>query len=114
MICEVACVFNELVASGKELENKLFQMDILCKWLHLARYQKTKNLQERTIQIKAEKKNNQEIPKIERLIILELLTYLRTKTEGLCTTKPDEVMFCDKDQTKDIAFMPTLTTAYTD
>lgn len=38
MICEVACVFNELVASGKELENKLFKMDILCKWLHLARY----------------------------------------------------------------------------
>lgn len=59
-------------------------------------------------------KNNQEIPKTERLIILELVTYLRTKTEGLSTTKPDEVMFCDEDQTKAIAFTPILTAAYTD
>ena len=35
VICGVACVFNELVASEKELESKLFKMYILCKWLHL-------------------------------------------------------------------------------
>lgn len=104
MIREAACVFNELATLGWDVREQtiysvLFMQTpvfgiILKEGVHSGK--------EKLSRLKTDMKDNEVILKIWRVTVLELMMFAQQNEI--------KTQFCDKDQTKEMAFISTVKT----